>query len=208
MIVPNMSEAEIKKAVQADMPELLALAAAQNKKYRRVVIKTKTFPLYLPPIPKKTKAHNNWYLLIKANGKCDKDACKVTFVCIIGDDKGLWALIPSYGNFETQIVLHPPHFFRRFRERNNIPLSGIPLILRFTQINHEYIYEVSDRIHKDGKHSYVEVFGSCKEGIALGYYTQGWNILFKTFITDNMIKGQQIDQFTHISSFRKEIYGT
>lgn len=45
------------------------------------------------------------------------------------------------------------------------------------------------------------------EGVALGYVSAEGNILFKTFVTYDMLKGEQIAKFIENEKIRQEIHG-
>ena len=67
-----------------------------------------------------------------------------------------------------------------------------------------YNYGFSYNTDPDGV---VNVFGNCKEGIALGVEYKGKQIiLFKTFITYDMCKGQQIEVFAQSNQIREEMH--
>ncbi len=51
------------------------------------------------------------------------------------------------------------------------------------------------------------MYGSTKDGVALGWHTTGGNVHFKTFITYEMTKGDQIEIFAQNEKIRQELHG-
>lgn len=97
----------------------------------------------------------------------------------------------------------------RFKERCGIDLDGQKLIDRFFRDNASYVYSLNEtRIRKDdGEYLQTEVFGSTIDGVAMGVTTECGNILFRTFVTYQMLKGEQVEQYTRNEEIRKEIHG-
>ena len=52
----------------------------------------------------------------------------------------------------------------------------------------------------------TEVYGSTKDGVAMGVLTNEGNVLFRTFVTYDMLKGDQIETFTKNEQIRREIH--
>lgn len=99
-----------------------------------------------------------------------------------------------------------PHFFQRYAQRTGIELTGVDLIHRYFKINPSYGFNVvPERI---GDKEKTNVYGSTTEGVALGarLYTTNHIILFKTFITYDMCKGEQIEEFAKSNEIRKELH--
>ena len=87
------------------------------------------------------------------------------------------------------------HFFQRYAERCNINLSGIELIKHYFCQNQAVTYQYESENSSDGIINHV--YGTCKEGISLGCQLKDIDntTFFKTFITKDMCKQDQIDKF-------------
>ena len=59
---------------------------------------------------------------------------------------------------------------------------------------------------EDGQTMTREVYGSTKEGVAMGVMTVEGNVLFRTFVTYDMLKGEQIEKYTKNEEIRREIH--
>lgn len=178
---------------------------AKDQKFRRLVIKSTRFPVYAHSLylsPRK----NNWIILFEARSKKEiGEESRITFVTYHNSPHGYYAVMVSYLNNRQHLIVYPPHFFSRYAERCKIGLSGVDLILRFFKLNYSYAYEFKD-IQLQADEFRTEIYGSTAEGVAMGVETVEGNVLFKTFITYNMTKGEQIDIFTENERYRKEIH--
>ncbi len=71
--------------------------------------------------------------------------------------------------------------------------------------NSSYVYDVNNK--QISENTFIqEVYGSTKDGIALGFMSINQNILFKTFITYEMTKGEQVEKFANNEKIRQEIH--
>lgn len=207
MIVYTMTEEELFIEVVTDMGNAFKYSDAKDQKFRRMVIKSNRFPVYAHSIytsPRK----NIWLILFEARTKKEiGEDCRITFVTCYNSPHGYYAVMVSFTNNRQHLILYPPHFFSRYAERCNINLSGIDLMLRFFKQNASYVFELKETTVGDNLIR-TEVFGSTKEGVAMGFRSIGGNILFKTFITYNMTKGEQVSEFAENEKIRKEIHET
>lgn len=205
MIVHTMSEAELFKEVTADMVNAFKYSDVKDQKFRRMVIKSTRFPVYAHSLylsPRK----NNWIVFFEARSKKETgDDSRIVFVTYYNSPHGYYAVMVSYLKGKQHLIVYPPHFFSRYAERCKIGLSGVDLILRFFKLNYSYAYEFKD-IQLQADEFRTEIYGSTAEGVAMGVETVEGNVLFKTFITYNMTKGEQIDIFTENERYRKEIH--
>lgn len=171
----------------------------KDQKFRRMVIKSPFFPVRsycCYTSPKK----NRWIILFEARSKKEiGELCRITFVAIYNSPHGYYAVMPSSSNGVNHLILYPPHFFSRFAERCNIKLSGIELIRRYFALNNSYAFNISETRN-------AEIYGSSEEGAALGLISEKGNILFKTYITYDMTKGEQIESFAEKERIRQEIH--
>lgn len=205
MLVTGMSEDEILQEIKEDIPNVLALSDVRDNKVRRIVLKSVLFPVYLHSFVT-TRRKNNWIILWEAKSKKNVgDNALITFVCYQDTKVGKYAFMPTWESGELILIVYPPHFFQRFAERMNMNLTGIDLIRRYFERNSSYCFNIK-REESEGC-TYHHIYGSCKEGAAMGLVVPYKRIyLFKTFITYDMCKGKQIEDFAKSEQLRKEIH--
>lgn len=205
MIVHTMTESELTKEVMNDMFNAFRWEDVNSNKFRRVVIKATRFPVYSNykyTSPRK----NKWLILLEARSKKEfGDFCRTTYVTMYDSPHGMYAVMVSWVEKKPQLIIYPPHFFARFRDRFSINATGQDLMLEFFKYNSSYVYEIVDK-HIDNEHITREVYGSCTDGVCLGFWTSENNIMFKTFVTYDMLKGEQISKFTNNEKYRQEIH--
>lgn len=206
MIVHTMTEAELFQEVKTDMVNAFRYSDAKDQKFRRMVIKSNQFPVYAHSVytsPRK----NIWLILFEARTKKEiREDCRITFVTCYNSPHGYYAVLISFLKEKAHLILYPPHFFSRYAKRCHVNLSGIDLMIQFFKLNASYIFELNER-RIDNNHYQIEVYGSTKEGVALGFQSLEGNICFKTFITYDMTKGEQVSRFSENEKIRQEIHG-
>lgn len=207
MIVPTMTEQELVKEVILDFENAFRFSDACDRKFRRLVIKSSRFPVYAC-WEYLSRRKNRWLIFFEARRKKEVgEKCRITFVCLHNTNKGYHAIMVTFTEGVRHLVLFTPHFFSRYAERCGIELSGIELIKRYFRHNSSYVYTLKET--RSGENAFVrEVFGSAEEGVALGVASTEGNILFRTFITYGMTKGEQIEKFAENERLRKEIHNT
>lgn len=207
MIVYTMTESEVVQEVTSDMVNAFKYSDAKDQKFRRMVIKSNRFPVYAHSIytsPRK----NIWLILFEARTKKEiGEDCRITFVTCYNSPHGYYAVMVSFTNNRQHLIMYPPHFFSRYAERCGINLSGIDLMIRYFKMNASYVYALKD-VSLSNSLIRTEVYGSSKEGVAMGFRSVEGNILFKTFITYDMTKGEQITNFAENEKIRQEIHET
>lgn len=200
MIVHTMSEKEIFNELNTDMLSLLKFSDKMDSKYRRSVLKASRFPVYRQTFYTSPK-NNKWILFFEARNKKEVgDESRLTFVTYVDSPHGFMVVMSSSLNGKRHLIFYPPHFFTRYRERLNIDLIGLDLIRNFFKYNSSYTFEFKDNEFN------TEVFGSTKEGVALGVVSEENNVLFKTFITYKMTKGEQVESFAKNEAIRQKIH--
>ena len=205
MIVPNMTEKETTEEIKKDIQGVVDYTTvAVDSKWRRDVIKAKQFPLYRK-YTWKSRRGNRWTIIYEARSKKDiGDLTRMTMY-VQGNFNTKYVFMPSWMDGKLMVLIYPAHFFSRFAERCGIDLPSDQLLYRFFKHNNSFVYDVKQTAVAENE-VVVEVHGSTKEGVALGYYTAEGNILMKTFITYPMLKGEQIDTFTANERIRQEIH--
>lgn len=207
MIIPTMTEAEIVAELDKDYRNAFRYSDHVDKKFRRRVIKSTRFPVrmcheYVSP------RKNHWLLLFEARSKKEiLDNSRIALVCVFETAKGTFAAMGTFTGGKMHYVFYLPHFFSRYRSRFlQSDVNTKDLIARFFTENYSYVYGINE-VKLDNNTVMKEVHGSTKEGVALGYISAEGNVLFKTFITYEMLKGEQIAKFTENEKIRQEIHG-
>lgn len=207
MIVPTMTDTEMQREVERDLPEMVAYVDSRDNKFRRAVIKANRFPLYFAPVFRTSKAGNKWMILFEARAKKDMHDSRVTFVCTINAPNGYYAVMPTSTTGRFHHIFYQPHFFSRYALRHGLKTHGLPLIAEYFRLNYSYAFETRDTF-LDESRFVREVYGSSLHGVALGVSLNSGNIFFRTFVSYDMLKGEQIEVFTKNEQFRKEIHET
>lgn len=208
MLVEAMTEKEAVSEITSEFPTLLEYTdKVLDKLFRKDVLKSRVFPIFRRWRWKSRKG-NSWTIIYEArNRKEIGDMSRITFY-VSANFRSKLVFMPTWTDGKLQFIIYPAHFFQRFSERCEIELSGPDLTDRFFKLNSSYVFETKESIiEKDGeKFKKVEVYGSAKEGVALGLMTECGNILFKTFVTYDMLKGEQVEKFTRNEEIRREIH--
>lgn len=206
MYTATMTADELVNEFTADLPQVMSISDVKQIKADKIIKKSKMFPVYLHAHVK-TKRKNDWIILIEAkNKRYIGDDCLITFVSHFDYGAGRYAMLWTAYQGTPIHIIFTPHFFSRFAERVGINLSGIDLIHRYFKKNPSYCFNtVSDFF---GNMQKINVYGSTTEGVAMGVQlnTKHNIILFRTFITYDMCKGKQIEDFARANEIRKEIH--
>lgn len=205
MIVHTMHPDEIQKELEADLLEIVMYVTKLDSKYRRAVIKARNFPFYFSPIYRRAKSGNNWIILFEAASKKDKNDSKVTFVCYFNTDHGYYAVMPTSTSGKFHFIFYQPHFFSRYAQRHGSDLHGKDLIAQYFKKNYSYIFEIKEKL-VGSTDSVYEVYGSSLHGVAMGIAINSGNIFFRTFVSYEMLKGEQVETYTSNENIRKEIH--
>ncbi len=210
MITASMNEEEATKALLQDYKKFIHYSDLNfDKKFRREVLHAYTFPIYRRYTwisPQK----NKWTIIYEARNKKEiGDNSRITSFCTVDFQIGKYVFMPTFTNGSFHWIIYPPHLFSRYSQRCELEMNGSELHDRFFKYNASYVYETKETIiEKEGKKFMVqEVYGSTKDGVVMGIYTIQNNILFRTFVTYDMLKGEQIEKFTKNEKIRKEIHG-
>lgn len=206
MYTPTMTIAEILAEYDKDLPQILSVCDAKQHKVDKIIRRSSLFPVYLHSSIR-SKRGNDWLLLFEAHNKKEiGDYCRVTLVSTFDSPHGRYTIIWTTINDKPVHIIFQPHFFSRYSQRTGADLSGLELIHRYFKLNNSFGITSKKELY-DNK-MYLNAYGSTNEGIALGYWLNSERpaILFKTFITYDMCKGQQIELFAQADTIRKEIH--
>lgn len=206
MYTSTMTADELVKEFTADLPQIIGVSDAKQKKADRIIKKSVLFPVYLHSFVR-SKRGNDWMILIEAKSKkYIGDNSLITLVSTFDVGHGRYAIMWSAVRGQPQYIIFTPHFFQRFALRAGVNLTGIELIHRYFKMNPAYGFNIEKEVTGDMEKT--NVYGSANEGAALGVrlYTEHNIILFRTFITYDMCKGEQIENFAKADQFRREMH--
>jgi hypothetical protein len=208
MLTKYMNVTDIIKELKSDLPNLIRYAAHRQNNYRRIVLKSKAFPVIFKPLIYDSPRKNKWLVIFEAENKKATSLLKshVTIACLFNSEKGIYVFMPSLAEPEKdEIAMFIPHFFSRYAQRTKTNLYGINLISQFFIKNPSFGFDISEK-KQNGEEIYA-ITASCSDGVALGAVIEK-GYMFKTFITSAMLKGSQIETFIQTEKFRTEIIDT
>lgn len=158
-----------------------------------------TFP-YTEVMEVTTKYHNRylWFMKFPDKKALKQFSYQEMMFALIQGARGLYV----YGCFDhrtpyltCRAIMFAPHFFSRYAKRTHQTFPDI-MECRKTFLSRNFPCVVNKGIKTDdeGKTEYT-AFAPCPEGVGLGNYDAEYKrcVLFKTFITHNMLKGTQTE---------------
>lgn len=135
------------------------------------------------------------------------DNCRMTSVCTYRDRNGFVnAAMSSSMNNKQIMIFYPRHLFARYRDRAEKNQEGYELLREFFKYNYSYVFDIEQKRVLNSNLCVNEIYGSTKEGVVMGMVTENNNFLFRTFITYEMTKGEQIKKFADNEKIREEIH--
>lgn len=205
MIVATMTEKELFREISSDLLNASKYSQYQDNKFRRLVLKSNKYPVYWD-LKYRSPKSNNWLIFFEGRSKKEVgDYGRVVFINYFDSPHGVYAVMPAFTNNRPHLVIYLPHFFSRYANRANVNKSGVELITNYFRYNSSYVYAYHEKMTSED--TFVqEVYGSSKEGVALGLMSVDGSVLFKTFITYEMSKGEQIELFANNEKIRREIH--
>ncbi len=199
-----MTVNEIVAEIKEDFNEIIRKSEFKQPKVDKIIHRSKMFPVYVhSEITSKRK--NKWLVLWEGrNEQYVGDKSLKTFICIYEKPNGRYAAMPVFYKDTLTCIIFIPHFFARYAKRCNVNRTGVDLIRKFFQQNPSFAY--SYKKQQTNKRLTIHVYGKSKEGSALGLKVNGIEdiVLFKTFISEEMYKGKQIEDFAEKEEIRKE----
>ena len=195
MIVSGMTYDEIITEVNKDVADVFELSCKKDARIKRIIQKSQLFPVRLYSFVTSSNK-NRWLLTWEAySRKHVGDNILFSMICIINNKNGRIAIMPSFQNLQRPLFfIFLPHFFQRFAERMQIDATGEELIRRFFQFNVNFSIDTKRQMVSDTQYT-IESTATSPDGISLGYQLADGNFFFKTFITYDMAKGEQIEAF-------------
>lgn len=206
MITASFTESDLIKEINKDMENVLKISDSKEQKVTRIIQKSSVFPVYLHSFVT-TPLKNEWLILWEARSKKNiGENSMITLICFHDTPNGRFVYMPTLIQGKFLLIAYPPHFFSRYAQRMNLSLSGIKLVKYFFERNAGYGFTHKNELINETT-AIKHVYGSCSDGIALGDLTaSGLVVLFKTFITYEMLKGEQVEEFAKTEAIRKEFY--
>jgi hypothetical protein len=190
MLVPAMNLAEIRKEIDKDFE-----IVKRKSMYVLHDLKKVHAPLRNKRIIKVydyfSKFKNNWIF----KWDVDKKAMIPVYLVWYFGDRGLTA-IQTFPN-SPGLFYYTSHYFKRYNERLKLEINDPKKLLHTFMHNHlaykfEFLEEIAPGVYK--------FFAYTKNGVALGTYIKADDCYkMNTFITHDMLKGNQLD----IQAFKK-----
>ena len=153
-------------------------------------------PVFFKPIELTSKRGNKYILQINSKGKSDfkkKDLLFITYM-YYHRPEGIYAvMVASQGvasSADDFYNIYTPHFFDRYRERElkNIHMPKMEAIIDFFTHNATSKHvEVESEKYKDS------LFYTVPTGVMLGNKYNDYICEIKTYITFDMLRGNQVD---------------
>lgn len=208
MVVDTMSYEEIVAEFNKDwinyFPDVIDRHLNDNK-YRRFMLKQAKddIPVSFKPISIKSPRGNTYILQINSKGKSDYKKNGFLFVVYMyyHRPEGIYAVMlcsnSSHSFSNTSYNIYIPHFFDRYRERElkDIHKPKMETIIDFFQHNSTGKYSTFES--EKYKNS---IFFTVPSGVMLGsIYNSNINEL-RTYITFEMLKGEQVDNSKSLSN--------
>ena len=217
MIVDSMTLEEIAQELQNDFETANRIAWYRYDKYKSLVLKSKSFPLFRHYECKTPQRKNRFFVQYSAFKRSDwKNPIKKTY-CIFARPEGLFCAL--VGLKEDMIYLYPPHFFSRYRERiiKRDDISNEDLIHLFLDRTWGFYAEFAEYVNIDELKDWeqlktegpIDFVGTCPDGVLFGEI-HGNVCLIKTIIPECMLHPDQVEFYDRVYienwSFLEKMY--
>jgi hypothetical protein len=185
MITMTMSAVELDREIQADAPNVRRFIVSKYPKLFRLV-KTRT-PFRYYSIYNSVRK-NKWMIVWSFTDNDYRTICSFP-ACLVESPSGTYACTLVLGE-QARFSVYVPHFFSRYSQRAGIDKTGTELIAHYFYNNLDYTYH--HHYDKTAEHSHL-VEQVTREGVAFGFYFENEiGMLYRTFITQEMAKGEQV----------------
>lgn len=204
MVIPSFTPEQIVDEFRKDLANIYYYTDHQKQRLRRAALKTHKFPVSIHGWHT-TPMKNNWLYILTARSKRDyDDTSMVTFVMTFRDQQGrTWAMMQSTFKDNPLVIFYTSHLFARYNLRMNLNLRGEDLIYRYFKFNASASYSIKTTMINETQYK-QEITATTQEGVSMGLMTTV-GVLLKTFISYNMAKGEQIENFMRSEQIRKEM---
>ncbi len=191
-----------------DYLEIHAYEKRQQIKQRKEILNHDKFPIVFKQVLYTTKSNNKWVLESYATSRDYANDLMQECYCLMNTRSGYYAVKPVFNEQSrdiTGVYFYTPHFFSRYKLRKDIDLDGIDLRSHYFKHNTNIRYGILK--FPEGTYEFEEeAHGITSEGASLGVREKGSGLIFRTFITYPMLKGNQITSFNLMNELRKEEY--
>jgi len=195
MLVPSMTLSEIRRELDKDFPivhrkgEYLLEDLKRISRRTRVENIVKFYDYY-------SKQKNNWIIRVETLKKGGYMGCLAYYY----GNSGLVCVIKLAN--DDHILYHTAHFFKRFNERLHLNLTNPNDIMRAYLNENPSIQLKAVSVIKPGFYSF---FSASPHGYGLGTCDQEQKFYkMNTFITHDMLRGDQIDRAEYLNSLLRE----
>lgn len=185
MIVESMTVKDIQIELSKDFDNCKDKVEIECRKIRRTIVKSKKFPIQFEPVEYISPRQNKYLIFLEASSKKNAESPLMTVVALYNRHDGLYAgaISKLYGSIKVSI--YTPHFFQRYKERilcENVTTRAAMKL--FFRNNNNIVGDISEN---------NDFRASCKEGFVFGETISYTIDIFKTIISNNMLKGSQVD---------------
>ena len=217
MIVPAMTEQEIRKEMLNDIKNLRPKVENFQRKFRAVVLRTSKFPAcrFYECL---TEKKNLFVVGFTADRRGQHSTPNLGMHCVYERPEGKYAAVWTYSG---RMILFPPHFFDRYQERvlKDVTLSRIDVIRQYLKNNPGQAgLEINDDVEAvfkcfEGHYSdeVISLVFATSQGYCFGE-NHGDVTVMKTIITEDMLSDRQRQLFPAIRELfiqsHKNIYGS
>ena len=198
MILPTFTEKEFEKEFFEDFKNVLRYMEYKKRKFQKAIRSANHFPIKTKFIEYSSPMKNTWNVQLQCDSKKSEPTIKI--ILLHSDKKGKrCATLATKINNRPIMVQYLAHFFERCKERKNIQLFGVDLIQHYFNVTDG---SGSNMKPSNGKYgSNYDIASETSEGIELGTATH-IGLLIKTFITHEMAKGNQVEEFEKLKEIR------
>lgn len=212
MIVDSMSDIEIKASLEKELYSHWNNVVEFKKNFRKLCLKRSIFP-YQHIYKFKSKSGNLFYVNFCAEKRSMHDKPIYSISAIYQKTEGYYEAALTLTN---SMVIYPPHFFNRYRERilksNTSILETIENHIKrnwgneIAVVNEEY-KSVLYAFEKEDKNENIDIISASTDGYSFG--TKKNNIIIiKTIISEEMLHEDQKEIFKELKiSLEKNILG-
>ena len=164
-------------------------------------------PIFFKPIELTSPGGNKYMLLLNSKGRSDYKKGGLLFLLYMyyHRPEGIYAVMrcpkESWNVNEADFTFYTPHLFNRYRERElkDIHKPKMQTIIEFFKNNGTGRYIDVPNAKYDNS-----VFFTTTTGVLLGSKLDNGNVLLRTYIAFDMLKGSQTDDKDRLITIVKE----
>lgn len=200
MIVDTMSLLEVAAELQSDLKNEVSVKMKRilaDRKYWRAVLKygNSKKTIYFNPLEMRTKRLNRFVVLPFSHGKKDFKKFGIAFTVISIFYYNKYPYVAWFVNDLNEVAFFKKHFFDRYDERflQSETLFSEDLVLNFFKGN---MHVFTGPQYEDRSNN---VMGVSNDGILLGEKLSPLITQYNTYISVDMLKGEQIEKHRLLS---------